>query len=142
MQAAAEETNNLIFRHGDYVNDMLPYAYDQIMTILLATEKYITKYDDGFLNGDLEKYVDGIGGRKVFTKRFMDILKDDDFQFYGITGDVSFDQKGDRENGLVAYCNFRSNPDDGYASISAKFQTIGFYLDGQTDAIIYQCDFV
>jgi len=126
LQAAAEETNILIIEHGGgYVNDMLPYAYDQITTILLATERYITKYDDYLDGRNLETYIKGIG-RKEFTKRFMDILKDDDFQFNGITGNVSFDNKGDRENGLVAYCHFKSD----------NYQTIGFYLDGQTDAII------
>lgn len=124
LRSSADETNVLISRHGDYVNDMLPYGYDQITTLLLATEQYITKHGDEFLDGNLENYVEEIDGLSVFTKQFTHILKK--VKFNGITGDVAFDKKGDRKNGLVAYCNFRGD----------KYNTIGFYLDGQKEAII------
>jgi len=130
LRASADETNVLIERHGKYVNDMLPYAYDQITTLLLATEQYITKHGDEFLvDGELEEYVEDIDGLNVFTKRFMHILKK--VKFNGITGDVAFDKKGDRKNGLVAYCNFGIDADGSY-----QYNTIGFYLDGQKEAII------
>lgn len=130
LNLSVVETKKLINKYGaDNINNMLPYGYDQITTLLLATEIYINRYED-YLNGTtMESYISSIGGMQIFTNRYMDILQNN-VSFVGITGDVSYDDNGDRIQGLVAICNFGVTPNGTF-----EYNTIGFYLDGQQDGV-------
>ena len=128
LSKAVVETKKLIQRHGkENIDTMLPYGYDEITTLLLATEKYIQKHGD-YMDGSLglKDHLESIGGAEAFTGRYLDIMKQ--ISFDGITGKVSFDENGDRKDGLVAYCHYSND----------EYKTIGFFLDGEENGFIDQ----
>eukprot|EP01083_Nonionella_stella_P268332 907050_1 len=103
---------------------MSRYAYDNVLTILHATNRYI----------QLHGYeVDNISMFNRST-RFANILQS--ISFIGLTGNVSFDANGNRQNGLISYCNYAHN----------KISKIG-YFDGEdvimnADKIAWPASFV
>eukprot|EP01084_Bolivina_argentea_P144167 253021_1 len=114
------ETNNDI--PGLYSS----YSYDLVYLIALAVEKYIDT-DDGY-NFDAIK--------------LQNIMRN--LSFVGITGNVSLNKNGDRENGLFGICNVANNEFNtiksvGYFYFSNDYNNFTFYLD--TDNVSFPTNF-
>eukprot|EP01084_Bolivina_argentea_P071272 129609_1 len=80
------------------------YEYDNAMAMLFATEKYIDLY--GYYYDNINAHIDNISMAN-FSMRYANILKS--IAFIGLSGNVSFDNNGDRRSGLFGYCNFANN---------------------------------